>query len=89
MDGSAATADVGEPAGDFLRRDCRDVREALRADFVLDGVLRLASKTLVTALAVLSAQVAIISRAAAAVKLFLATVVCCCRQARVSLLSDL
>ena len=79
MDGSAATADVGEPAGDFLRRDCRDVREALRADFVRDGVLRLASKTLVTALAGLSAQVAIISRAAAAVKLFLATVVCCCQ----------
>ena len=55
------------------------MREALRADFVRDGVLRLASRTLVTALAGLSAQVAIISRAAAAVKLFLATVVCCCQ----------
>ena len=44
-------------AGDFLRRDCCDAREVLRADFAQGGVLRLASKTLVQALDKLSAQV--------------------------------
>ena len=44
-------------AGDFLRRDCCDAREMLRADFVQGGVLRLASKSLTTALEKLSNQV--------------------------------
>ena len=44
-------------AGEFLRRDCREAREALRADFAHGGVLRLASKSLVKALTKLSAQV--------------------------------
>ena len=43
-------------AGDFLQRDCCEAREALRADFAQGGVLRLASKSLVTALAKLSKQ---------------------------------
>ena len=46
--------------GDFLWHYCCEAREALRADFAKEGVFRLASKSLISALAKLSAQVALL-----------------------------
>ena len=47
-------------AGEFLKNECCEAREALRADFAQGGVLRLASKSLVKALVKLSSQVSVL-----------------------------